>query len=501
MAFFDGVNKLVILDAPTASVLNVLVQRDLYSEAKVWAKGEIDFATDTDVNGSTERITFVDHGLHDGQRVVYSSQGGSDAIGLTDGTAYFVRYIDRDTLEVYDTEANANAGPSTTGRQDLTAGTGETHRLQADNTKWPFPFRTVGGDPLGGGVTAGAYFFLQNQDGWRIISTDQDQTINYSGNLVAEDPTLPIVTARAGRTVLHLGLQPVTQGTDDILSLVSEVYGHVQREVFVNTELASDGDGSQQSPFNNFTSAADYAEANGLLSIVLLADANLDRNMRNFTFRGIGHPKLDFSDFDGDKSDFYNLRLAGTIALVGGDAANIRVTACTLENNLKNIGGNLITCGFNGDLTFGNNASVKMVDCFSSIGGSGRPTTSIGTASNWSIRSYRGGLTIKDQADALTEGTVSMSEGKLTLAATCTAGTISVRGQSQFTDLSAGSTIDETGHVDTEDLRLMKALIANRVELVDIGGGQVRIDAYDDDSTTVIRQLVLNSGETSRTVL
>ena len=38
----------------------------------------------------------------------------------------------------------------------------------SDNAKYPFAFRSSGGDALTPGVTAGAYFFIQNQDGWRI---------------------------------------------------------------------------------------------------------------------------------------------------------------------------------------------------------------------------------------------------------------------------------------------------------------------------------------------
>lgn len=82
-----------------------------------------------------------------------------------------------------------------------------------DELKWLPAFRTIGGDPLGGGLSAGAYFFLQNQAGydWRIISSDDDQTIYYTGNLVAEDPNEELINPTPGRTVLHLGLQPVTQ--------------------------------------------------------------------------------------------------------------------------------------------------------------------------------------------------------------------------------------------------------------------------------------------------
>ena len=89
---------------------------------------------------------------------------------------------------------------------------------QSDNSKFlPAFSNSVGGDPLGGGLNAGAYFFLNNDLGWRIISTDEDQEVRYFGNLVPNDVSLPIVNATPGRTVLHLGLQPITQGIVEVL--------------------------------------------------------------------------------------------------------------------------------------------------------------------------------------------------------------------------------------------------------------------------------------------
>jgi hypothetical protein len=90
--------------------------------------------------------------------------------------------------------------------------------LLSDNAKFlPAFSNSVGGDPLGTGLNAGAYFFLNNDIGWRIISSDEDQEARYFGNLVPIDVGLPIIIPTPGRTVLHLGLQPITQGTVDVL--------------------------------------------------------------------------------------------------------------------------------------------------------------------------------------------------------------------------------------------------------------------------------------------
>lgn len=92
--------------------------------------------------------------------------------------------------------------------------------LLENGARLGFPplFRPVGGDPLPGSLTAGSYYFIRNDLGWRIISSDEDQTINYIGNIVPEDPTKQIIVPTPGRTVLHLGIQPITQGTSELLA-------------------------------------------------------------------------------------------------------------------------------------------------------------------------------------------------------------------------------------------------------------------------------------------
>jgi len=213
MTHFNGPTTTITLDVPTIGVLALSVETNLYSEWKEWVIGKYLFNTENDVNGTTERITYIDHSLHTGQSVIYYVDLGSENIGLVDGTEYFIRADDasgdRDTFELYDTKANAEAGPATTGRLDLTASgvaAGEQHRIAADNSKFMAAFRTIGGDELTPGVDAGPYFFLQNgtladvipQGSWRIISTDEDQTINYQGNLVAEEADEEIIIVTPG---------------------------------------------------------------------------------------------------------------------------------------------------------------------------------------------------------------------------------------------------------------------------------------------------------------
>ena len=106
--------------------------------------------------------------------------------------------------------------------------------LIGDNSKFVPAFdNSVGGDPLLPGLNAGAYFFLNNetqlgQDGWRLTSTDEDQTINLTGNLIATDPDTTLILPTAGRSVLYLGLQPITQGLREViqdLNLIRQIVG------------------------------------------------------------------------------------------------------------------------------------------------------------------------------------------------------------------------------------------------------------------------------------
>jgi hypothetical protein len=79
--------------------------------------------------------------------------------------------------------------------------------------KLRFPFRTVGGDPLGGNLSAGSYFFFQNQLGWRIRPYEGDHTLTIVGNLFPEDPDQPMFIPTLGNytVVINLMTSSLTQ--------------------------------------------------------------------------------------------------------------------------------------------------------------------------------------------------------------------------------------------------------------------------------------------------
>lgn len=429
MTQFIGPTTTIVLENPTSGVLNVLVQEDLYSEWKVWMTGRVTFNTENDVSTANERITKVDHSMYTGQRAIYQNLGGSETIGLTNGTAYFVREIDRNTFELYDTKSNAEAGPSVTGRLDLTAsgvGLGETHQVFVDNSKFPLAFRTVGGDPLTPGVEAGAYFFMQNQNGWRIISTDEDQTINYNGNLVGEDSAQSLINVTPGRSVLHLGLQPVTQRVDEILTQtqVAAYNGVVSVDVLSTNTGTVFPVGTRSTPVNNMTDALAIANANGFKGFEFRGSITLNNNFTDWSFTGISAEKNDqinLAGFDVDRSRFSGCGLNGSFI------GNIEAVECDL-NVVSGLQGMFRRCGLTATIMLAAGSETVFANCFSEVAGTGSPVIVTNGASSVNFRNYSGGLELRGVV-AGTTISVDLDPGTITMTnADNTGGLVQIRG-------------------------------------------------------------------------
>jgi len=282
-------------------------------------------------------------------------------------------------------------------------------------------------------------------------------------------------------TVNIQGLSAGTSGLTAAESLqINEMHGQVRRSVYINTEAIAAGNGYQQTPFNTFTAAVDFAETNGLTKLILLADATVDRQLKNFIFEGIGDPVLDVNNQIIHKSEFEDLTLDGIIAV----GSTIHAHDCTLNNNLTGLQGSFIECGIAGNLTLATGSQTVLNECFSTIGGAGRPHINVnGGTANVSIRAYAGGLTVGGMNDSGDQVTVSMSTGKLTIDNTNTLGFISVRGMSQFTDNTAGTVVDKDGLLDTFQQGLLVKLLKNRLETDPTTG---ILTVYDDDDVTVL---------------
>lgn len=69
-----------------------------------------------------------------------------------------------------------------------------------DNLKYLPAFRTLGGDPLGGGRYVSPYFFLMN--GWKIRPQEASHTLVIDGNITSDDGLDPVVPTLGNYRVL-----------------------------------------------------------------------------------------------------------------------------------------------------------------------------------------------------------------------------------------------------------------------------------------------------------
>jgi len=84
------------------------------------------------------------------------------------------------------------------------------------NPQWEPAFRTFGGDPLGGGLFAGDYYFLNNVAGWKIKPQEKNHTLTINGNLFGEDAESTIFIQTDGGFNVN-----IRQGYSSLTQLVS----------------------------------------------------------------------------------------------------------------------------------------------------------------------------------------------------------------------------------------------------------------------------------------
>ena len=196
------------------TISNQIYQHTIDSERET-----VSFSADsTRVNTTTDRITITAHGFVTGDNVVYDKDENTNPLpGLIDGTRYWVRKVDNDTIELYDLEINAIANTSVTqGKKDLTGVSPDTkfHQLTTgnvmfeDNHIYVTNHQFITGDGvvyreskmggIGGLVDGTAYFVYKESNNWfRLASSAANATQKDASG--ADNPvTLPLTSAGKG---------------------------------------------------------------------------------------------------------------------------------------------------------------------------------------------------------------------------------------------------------------------------------------------------------------
>ena len=361
-------------------------------------------------------------------------------------------------------------------RWQLTAPSPSTRRF-------PAAFRTIGGDPLVAGLEAGAYFFLQNNEGWRIRPAEADATVAVIGNLVAEDPNVPLTTPTiGGYTVLLNGLQPVTQGTSDIL--LNQQDALYNGEVWIDTTGGEAGTefptGTASNPVDNLVDAYSILARLKVKKLVVVSSAiTLDRDSTGYIFEGRGlTATVETAGFDVSNSVFNGIDVSGDFAASTG----VRVTGAHSFTG-TNFEGQIHDSGLGASLSL-KAGVITFVRCFSLVIGTGTPVVDCQSLTvDVHFRGYHGGLEITNFDQPTNDMSIDVNAARVVLGPTITDGDIVVRGVGELENTTGGTaTVNTDGFIDGQEVEIIHQMSAGNV---DISLDDLTITVYKQGSITI----------------
>jgi hypothetical protein len=258
---------------------------------------------------------------------------------------------------------------------------------------------------------------------------------------------------------------------ETIFTRVDETHGQVIRSVFLNGAAATNGNGYQGSPFNNFPDAIQALGDRSLTHIGILGNVTLDRDVDGYTVTGQNLPIFDMNNFSVGSTNFIKTVLTGTQN--GGypflescgvqDAAGVDGQA-----NVVALGGTISVAGgcnilFNNVTPISPNQDI-IIDFASHTG----------DPCEVDFENAHGDYIIRNMVDASQIFEINFLSGKITIDTSCTAGTIIMNGTADWLnpEYSGGATIEN---------RLINPSGVQFSEFID---GRVYIDANELTSGT-----------------
>lgn len=278
---------------------------------------------------------------------------------------------------------------------------------------------------------------------------------------------------------------------------IKDIHGQMSREIYVDQEVLVNGNGYQQSPFNNFTDAVDFAEANALPHLVLKTDSIVDRQLKNFVIRGLRFPTLDLNNQNMDKSSVQELTITGTHlgAILVEDAGVNNVNGEILAQRVA-IGGTYTLRG----------GSFSIMSEVNPLFPGTPWTLDLGladTASVIGVSNASGDIVVTNMDVVGDMVAFHMSQGTLLIDASCTAGTIEVTGDVEITDNSTGATVITSA--------VTSHTIWNRIATDHLAAGttglmlnQIKADTTQlslDTATILALATILEKHQTNRTLI
>jgi hypothetical protein len=311
------------------------------------------------------------------------------------------------------------------------------------NRKYPYLFRSDGGNPLSSIINQGSYIFQNNAAGWRIKPYEQNGTWYLTGNLAVEDTSLPAFAPTDGAfTAAILGLQPVTQGVTPQMAEQLE-YASFESGVWIdqaNGIAGVDGTkGNAQNPVNNVPDAVTISANRGLPdTFYILNDLTIGS--------GDALESVSLYGKSGSQSTLTVNAAADTLGIrvyemfvTGNLDGDSTLHDCILQS-LNYINGEIHGCRLEpGNIVLGGSSLAEFDNCRSGVPGQSTPVIDGGgDGPPLTMRDYVGGIKLINKTGTAA-WSIDLDPGQCIIdLTTVTNGTIVVRG--------TGKVIDQLGN-------------------------------------------------------
>lgn len=352
-------------------------------------------------------------------------------------------------------------------------------------------------------ITAGTWRFsgvgtvIDNSGGTAVVDTTDLVSPASVADAVWDEPIAQHATA--GTTALY----------------VAETHGQIRRGVFINTEEVTNGNGYQQTPFNNWSDAVDAAETALLQTLYLEADATVDRNLFNFEILGLDLPSIDLAGFDFKNTIIRECDVSGA---QGTGNSPLLVLTCNLTN-VSNFNGSGLTITAVGSIGIADGAFTLINGLVPFVGGAAvtLDMQSGAAGSNANFQNLSGDFSLINVDNAGDVATLYFVQGKLTIDSTCTAGSVIVGGNvevidnsgagctvtttstvSQNVSAAVGSRVIESTYTADEIMKIMAAALAGKVS--GAGSGTETFVGLDDATNRIVSTVDANGNRTAVTV-
>ena len=354
--------------------------------------------------------------------------------------------IDGDTRRVY-------LGPDTVGADvhpiDIYREMRAFRSSDESLRKYNLFMKADGNVPKGGGKATERYVTLL--EGTRLVPFNTTHEITITGTIITDtgeegiecfDRTPLNANSNVNINYVPPQVEVITIPSGSGLSveqdtLLNELHSGINKIVHVDPSLLAYGDGSPTAPFNTVNAAVSYAEVKSINILNIHSDCVLDADISNMKIEGLTQPKIDLNGRNIDSCDFYNCEIEGSST----GAATYK--ECNILDGTTGMNGIYYECALSGDVVIESGAYIIAASCFSGIPGSNRPSIDMTSSAGAQLafRDWAGGLELRNCV-AGAAVTIGMNHGELRLAASCTGGTVHIRGVGYYENLGMTAVID-----------------------------------------------------------